>query len=188
MIIKDGAGTGNTAQVTAQNQLRVLAAAYPLAYERSRFQGDTYTLAALELIAVGASGTEILATIKNTSATQLLVIDSVLVTGYDAHGTAQIFAGSVSGDDGTAYTPLNHNRTSGRVASATVYVSDATLTATGGTLIMQKGLSPETPQAEMMLEGTLLLGLNDTMDVRFLEQAAATPNVGVIVVGFYVDV
>lgn len=173
--------------VSKDGQALVEAELHPLLFERSFHDGDTYTLALLASGAVGASGTEILATIQNTSTTQLLCIESVIVCGDDAQGFAQVWTGNTSGGDGTAFTPLNHNRSSGRTAEATVYVSDASLTSTGGTQVCQKGLSPELSTAEMHFQGSLILGLNDTCDVRFLEQDAATPNVGVCVTGFYID-
>lgn len=187
MLIEGGTGNGYKAKVTEENQLAVVAETHPLIFEQSFKHGDTYTFAQLASQAVGASGEEVLATIENTSSAKLLCISHIHVCAYDGHGFVRVYAGSVSGEDGTAFTPLNHNRTSGGVAEATVHVSDGTLTSTGGSQVCTKALSPENPCAELSFQGSIILGLNDTMDVRFLEQAGATPAVGLCIEGFYID-
>lgn len=185
----EGIGDGATykAKVTKKNQLETKAEIHVLSFEQSFHHGLLYTLALLASSAVGASGTEVLATILNTDPSLLLCIDRINAQGDDPQGFFQVWVDSVSGADGTAYTPVNHNRRSGNMALATVYVTDTTLTATGGSQVAQKGVSPESPSVEFDFGGGLILGLNDTMDLRFLEQDAATPNVGFSITGFYVE-
>ncbi len=188
MFIENGAGDGGfIAKVSKGLQLLTQSENHPLVFHQSMNHGLTFTMAQLAAQTVTASAEEILCTIANTDPARWLCINHIHVAAYDGHGLARVYVGSVSGADGTAYTPGNHNRKSGNVALATVYVSDGTLTVTGGTQVCTKGISPEHPTAEITFNGSVILGLNDTLDVRFFEQAGATPDASLCVEGFYYD-
>lgn len=188
MIQEDGTGRGYKVKVTKNNQLVVRGEIHDVAFHQSFHHGDTYTLAYLASQAITASGEDCLAHIANTSATQLLCIDKVHVAGNDAQCFVRCYVDSVSGGDGAAFTPVNHNRTSGRVASATVQVHDGSFTdPTGGSAVASAAISPETQACFFDFQGSVILGLNDTFDVRALEQAAGTPAMTCIVTGFYID-
>lgn len=184
-----GDGAIYRVKVSKDNRLYVVSEEHPLIFHQSFHHGGTFTLAQTATpFAVVANTEEILAHIQNTSTTKLLCISHVHVSAWEGHGLARVYVASTYGANGTAYTAGNHNRTSGEVASATIYnATDATMTATGGAQVCNKGLSPETPCADMYFQGSIILGLNDTVDIRFFEQAAATPTVSVCVEGFYVD-
>jgi len=183
--IRDGTGEGYLAKVTQYNQLVTVAEVHQLIFRQSFIFGEAYTLAQVQSQVVTASSEEILCHITNTSDTTVLCISHVHICAYEGHGFGRITVASSYAAGGTIYTPGNHNRTSGNTAEATVYTSDGALTVTGGAQVCTKALSPETPTLEMSFNGSIILGLNNTMDVRFLEQAGATPLVGLCVEGYF---
>ncbi len=187
-MIRDGRGSGRLAGVTEAKQLMTQAECQELIFHQSINHGLTFTLAQLASQAVGASGEEVLCHIQNTSSTKYLCISHIHVPAYDGHGFVRVYVASTYSSGGTAYTPGNHNRQSGKVAEATVYASNGSLAVSGGAQVCTKGLSPECPTADMSFNGSIILGLNDTVDVRFLEQAGATPAVGLCVEGYYIDI
>ena len=185
--LQDATGKNVWAGVTDANQLKTQSESQELIFYQSYEKGGAYTLAQVASQVVTASSEEVLCHIQNTSSTKWLCISHIHICGYEAHGFGRVYVASSYSSGGTAYTPGNHNRQSGNQAEATIYVSDGALTVSGGAQVCTKALSPETPTLEMSFNGSIILGLNDTMSVRFLEQAGATPAVGLCVEGYYID-
>ncbi len=185
--IRDGSGSGYLAAVTSDNQLKTQSESRELIFYQSLIHGETYTLAQVANQAVTASSEEVLCHIKNTSATKYLCISHIHVAAYEGHGFARVYVASTHSSNGTSYTPGNHNRQSGNIAEATVYVADGSLAVSGGAQVCTKGVSPEDTTVEMSFDGSIILGQNHTLDVRFLEKAAATPDVALCVEGYYID-
>jgi len=186
--IEDGTGSGRSATVTSDNQIATRSESHSLIFHASRHYESAYSLVEVASQAVGASGEEVLGHVQNTSTIELLAINNINVVGYEAHGFCRVYVASAYAAGGTAYTPGNHNRTSGKVASATCYASNGSLTVTGGVQVCTVAISPESPDAKFDFTGSLILGLNDTMDVRFLEQAGATPALGLCIEGYYLPI
>jgi len=188
MFIEDGRGSGKLTSVTDAQQLEVQSESRELIFYQSWTHGEAYTLAQVANQTVTASAEEVLCHIKNTSNTKYLCISHIHVAGYGANGFARVYVDSTYSSDGTAYTPGNHNRQSGNTAEATVYVADGSLAVAGGAQVCTKGIATEDTTAEMDFNGSIILGLNDTMDVRFLEKAGATPDVALCVEGYYLTI
>lgn len=185
-IIKDGTGTGYSAKVTDGSQLLTQTESRSIMFHRSFEHSSVFTFAQVAEETMTASTENILCHITNTSTTDLLCISHIHVSGYEAHGFARVYVASAYSSGGATYTPGNHNRTSGAAADATVYVNSSGLSVTGGAQVCTSGLSPETTTAVLTFSGSILLGHNNTLDVRFREMAGATPSIALCVEGFYV--
>jgi len=193
-MIRDGKGKGYLAQVTSGNQLKTQAETHELIFYQSFHNAETYTLGQVQSVVLTPSVENVLCHITNTSGTKMLCISHIHVGGYlattGAYGFVRVYGSTTLGSStGAAYTPVNHNRTSGNAAEATVRISNAagSLTATGGAQACTKAISPESPTAEMSFNGSIILGLGDTADIRMFELAGGAPTVCLCVEGYYID-
>jgi hypothetical protein len=117
--------------------------------------------------------------IKNTSLTQILIIDKVTVSAVNT-GLFELF--QVTGTAaGTGITGKNSNLTSGNEAAAVAF-GDASVTGLtiGGRIDLAR--VPATGRATMELQDVLIMGLNDAIAVTY---TGGTGIVDLIVTGYY---
>ena len=170
--ILDGQGAGNVAGVTSEGLLRVQAQTNAIQFHHSREHGSAYQVQG-DFASVNNS-THAVLHLKNTSSSKLVVVTYIRCQFLDyAGGTALPnvatywdfgFNRTVS-SGGTAVTPVNMNATSGNAASVTATDNNPTM---GGTFLEFDRYYPssEADQITYNKEGTLILGQNDTFEIR----------------------
>ena len=169
--IEDGTGTGQRAGVTNENQVLVQAEIHELQHHLSRHKGQVYQIIGQET-AVNNS-THTILHIKNTSSTYLMFVSYIRMqcmklSGGTAIPTSETYFqmgfGRTYSSGGSAVTPVNMSRTSANIAPVTVYDDSPTL---AGTFVEADRWYPYQDMMTFNKHGSLILGLNDTMEVRF---------------------
>jgi hypothetical protein len=177
-IIEDGHGTANKAKVNSDGQLTTQAETHELQHHISRTEGQVYQTVGRETAITNA--TQTILHIKNTSTTQLFTVSYIRVQLVgETGGTAvpdpatyfQFGFGRTYGSGGTAVTPINMNRTSGNVASLTAYNDSPTM---AGTFTEIDAWYPDGDNMHVFNKhGSLLLGFNDTFEIRLVTDHTA---------------
>jgi hypothetical protein len=170
--ILDGSGSGNTAGVTAEGLLRVQAQTNALQFHHSREHGSSYQVQG-DFASVNNSTHSVLH-LKNDSATKLVVVTYIRCQFLDYAGGTAIpnvatywdfgFNRTVS-SGGTAVTPVNMNANSGNAASITATDNNPTM---AGTFAEFDRYYP-TSEGDLLAfneDGALILGQNDTLEIR----------------------
>ena len=170
--ILDGQGRGYTAGVTQEGLLRVQAQTNAIQFHHSREHGSAYQVQG-DFASVNNS-THAVLHLKNTSSTKVVVVTYIRCQFLDyAGGTAlpnvatywDFGLNRTVSSGGTAVTPVNMNATSGNAASVTATDNNPTM---GGTFLEFDRYYPssEADQLTYNKEGTLILGQNDTFEIR----------------------
>jgi hypothetical protein len=170
--IIDGQGSGNVAGVTSEGLLRVQAQTNPLQFHHSREHGAAYQVQG-DFASVNNS-THAVLHLKNTSSTKVVVVTYIRCQFLDyAGGTAlpnvatywDFGLNRTVSSGGTAVTPVNMNAASGNAASVTATDNNPTM---GGTFLEFDRYYPssEADQLTYNKEGALILGQNDTFEIR----------------------
>ncbi len=189
--IQDGTGSSYALKINKDGQAHTVTESHDLMFHQSLHFGQAYSFVEVQGAVVTQNTEVVLAHIKNTSKTRYLCINHVYVSSLGVGtGLVRLYVGSVYGSGGSSYTPPNHNLVSGNVAEATVNISATgnLITASGGSQVCTKAIIAEHPTAEMNFDGSIILGLNNTFDVRMLEGNVGTPTIAVCVEGFYIDI
>jgi hypothetical protein len=170
--ILDGQGRGYNAGVTAEGLLRVQAQTNALQFHHSREHEAAYQVQG-DFASVNNS-THTVLHLKNTSATKLVVVTYIRCQFLDyAGGTALPNVATYWGfglnrtvsSGGTAVTPLNMNASSGNSAAVTATDNNPTM---AGTFAEFDRWYPK-EEGQMLTynkEGSLILGQNDTFEIR----------------------
>ena len=172
MLIEDGQGKGFVAGVTDENQLKVLAENHELQHHESIVSGQVYQAQSID---TGITAkTQTLLHLKNNYPARLLVITFIRFQAITNTASKPVVGeyfetgfGRTISSGGTATTPVNMNSTSGNVASVTATGIDPTMTGTFTTVdrVYHKASGDEYVYNK---QGSIILGLNDTFEVRFL--------------------
>lgn len=184
MRIEDGKGTGYLAQVSSSNRLLTSSATYTEVHNNAHLHGEVYyfsTGAFISLTTTGApSGVFYL---KNTSTTKSLIIDQIRTCGNQIQKVV-IYSNPTGGtliSTANAGSAANSNLTSSNSAEATVYYGADALTVTGGTHLAQH--INNIGHSTMDMQGTLILGRNDSIAITF--EVASAASVCVTVLGYF---
>lgn len=172
MRVDDGMGQGYQAGVNKRNQLNTASVNASLQHDASVSFGKAFQVAGTHTVT--GAGTSTVLTLLNNSDTDLLVgtylRPQVASLAGGTFGTATYLSLNFGGrysSGGTAVTPVNMNKTSGVTAPVTSYGNNPTLT---GTLTEFDRWYPEQATDSFVYnkEGTLILGVNDSVTFRFI--------------------
>lgn len=164
---------GTIAGVTKGGQLRVVSENHSLPFHISYTQAGIYQFVADATV---INGTATVWHLKNTDTTKILVIAEMDAQVVDASGGTAIPSANTYfevgfnrtySSGGTAITPVNQNRTIGKVASVDLYDNAPTLT---GTFLQTQKWFPSAEAERYMFEERdgMILGLNDTLEMRIV--------------------
>ena len=126
MLIEDGVGTGHKLKVDDENMLHSLCTCADLEHHANHAHGTAYTMDIDGIQTDGASYW--LAIIKNTDDDDLIITS---ITGWvPSFSNTQIYEAYIGGTftyaaNGTAVVPANCNAGSGKTATGSFYVNDA---------------------------------------------------------------
>ena len=176
-VIEDGKGSGNKAQVNAENQLVVAAIIAREIEHESQENGVAYNWSS-DLVNIDANDTVLL--VKNTSDAALHIECVKIANGSTASEFTVHLPTTEVTVTGVTVTGTNLNTSSSNVANATS-ASDETNNSQGNVLetiflAVDSNNSFETPG--------LILGKNKSVAVDVVE---ATTEVAVSIIGHYVD-
>jgi len=170
-MIEDGKGKGYSAEVNADNQISVFSESASLQHVQSHLRGGAYQVQGF-FTAINNSTHPILH-IKNNSSTLDMVVTYIRMQILDfAGGTAlpststyfRLAFDRTYSAAGAEVTPVNMNKKVGNVAPITVYNANPTLVGTASEFDRWY-VKSEGDMQTYNKEGTLILGLNDTMEV-----------------------
>jgi hypothetical protein len=172
--IVDGTGVNGSAKVNDKNELQVRATNHPIQHVISERDGQAYQVVG-DFASVNNS-THTILHLKNTSTTKNMYITYIRVQTVDlAGGTTlpsantywQVGTGTTYSSGGTAVTPVNVNFSSANQASATAYDNNPTL---GGSFTETDRyyVQSEADAVTYRKEAVMILGPNDTIDVRLI--------------------
>lgn len=162
---------GTIAGVTNGGQLRVISESHSLPFHISYTQASVYQFVADATV---INGTAVVWHITNTDTNRIMVFAEIDAQVVDAAGGTAIPSANTYfelgfdrtySSGGTAITPVNQNRTIGKVASATLYDNAPTL---AGTFLQTQKWFPSAEAERYTFEerDSLILGLNDTLEMR----------------------
>jgi hypothetical protein len=191
LFIEDGKGTGSKMGVNTDNQGLVQAEIHELNHYVSVNRGQVYqTLGEITTI---AAATETVLHMRNDSSSKLFVVSFIrLQIAGEANGTAlsavqtyfELGFGRTYASGGVAQVPVNMNQTSGNVAALTAYDESPVL---AGTFVQfDKWYAATDAMLVYSKQGSVILGLNDTLEIRLVTDHTAG-NALVRVTGMFVD-
>jgi hypothetical protein len=171
--LEDGTGKGYQAKITNENQLKTVAEIHELQHHISATAGQVYQVVG-ELIGVNTGASTVLH-LKNSSTTRIGVVSYMRFQTPTPSGNGdwlpdggtyfQIGSGTTYSTGGTSVTPFNMNLTSGNVADLVAYKDSPTVT---GTFTEFDRWYPDGGGMQTYNKhGSLILGLDDTIEVRF---------------------
>lgn len=184
IVLKDGAGTGKTAQVNSKNQLEVRAVTEPRLHENSVEDGQVYVVSTNGFIAINTLNTETACLYtKNTSTTKRFIINRVRTCGNQIQKVVMYknpTAGTII-SNATAGQNTNMNFSSSNSAELTTYKGADTYTFTNGTHVAQhiNNIGHSTEETS----DALILGPNDSFGITF--ELAASGLVCAAMEGFF---
>jgi hypothetical protein len=168
--------TGNIPDVTDDHQLKIIGAVESDLEYASEVKGKAYTWTSS--FATGGTDVEVIS-IKNTSSTDILVIDEIVVASVltCVFTLFEVTSGTAAG---TSITGQNLNLSSGLSASATAF-GDAAVTGSlsGNTLAYESVAATDSQTLDT--KGGLILGQDDEIAIT----ASANTTVYVTVIGHY---
>lgn len=168
--------TGNIPDVTDDHQLKVIGAVESDLEYASEVKGKAYSWNSS--FATGGTGVEVIS-VKNTSSTDILVIDEIVVCAVAAcvFTLFEVTSGTAAG---TTITGQNFNLSSGLSASATAYGNAAvTGSLSGNTLAYECVTAGDSTILDT--KGGLVLGQDDEIALT----ASANTTVYVTLIGHY---
>lgn len=174
--IRDGGGSGRNAHLSEENQVLVRAENNELQHHVAWKDAQTYQ-------AIASDGgitakTQTILHLKNTSQTQYLVISYIrlldmtsITTNAAGHYFTFGFDDTVS-SGGSAVTPVNTNRNSGNTADIVATTGDPTMG--GGFVEIDRAYTVAGNQITYNKAGSIILGLNNTFDIRLTSTGTGT--------------
>jgi hypothetical protein len=180
MQIRDGAGSGNLAQVDSNKRLQVYATSASNQHYASERDQQAYQCIGTATL---ASGTVVALHIKNTSTTKRMVVSYIRHQVIDpAGGTAvpnasnyfQVALGRTYSSGGSAATPVNVYAGSGNSAEVTAYQGAPTLAGTASEIDRDYTQSEANMQS-FNKEGALIIPPNQTIELSYVgDQTSGT--------------
>jgi hypothetical protein len=162
---------GTLAEVTSNNQLRVLSEGHHIQHHHAFFNESTYQVISVDTGITAATETQL--HLINNSATHKCVLTFIrtqaitntaskpVVGEYWEMGTGRTVASG-----GTAATPVNTNPGSGKAAAVTATGINPTMTGTFTPIDRWYNVGNEEHLWEK--HGSIVLGLNDTFEIRLV--------------------
>jgi hypothetical protein len=191
IILESGVGNADKLGITSENQAKVQAEIHELQHHVSWTDGQCYQTIGYESAITNT--TQTILHIKNTSSTKNFVVSYMrLQIVGESGGTALPAAatffslgfGRTYSSGGRSVTPVNMNQTSGNVAALTCYDDSPTL---AGTFTEFDNWYPDSgAMITYNKHGSLILGLNDTMEIRLTTNHTAGTGFA-RVTGFFID-
>jgi hypothetical protein len=179
--IEDGTGRGYQVKVNAENQLETVSVNHELQHHISKDEAQVYQI--VGFLSDVWNGTNTVLHIQNTSTTLHGVVSYMRLQCPGTSGSSwlpdsgtyfQIGTGTSYGSGGTTVSPVNMNFQSGNIAPATVYKDNPAVT---GTFVEFDRWYPNDSMMTFNKHGSLILGLNDTMEIRFITDRPEHPTV-----------
>jgi len=175
-VIADGTGRGFKLGITKQNQAKMVAETHSLQNHISRHDGQVYQTISVD---TGITNqTQTIMHIINNSSDLVCMIGIVSVQAITDTSSkpvvGELFEFGVDrtvSSGGSTTTPVNTNKTSGNVADVTVTGIDPVMT---GTFAAIDRIYNEASGREYVIneEAIIILGKNDTFEVRFVSGGA----------------
>lgn len=172
LLISDGQGSGFSAGVTDENQLKVLAVTHSIQHHNSLTDGNAYQSIG-DFAAINNATHTILHLINDSSTLNVVVtylrISAVGLTGGTALPSVtnyfQMGFGRTVSAGGTAVIPVNMNQSSGNTASVTTTDNNPTM---AGTFLEADRWYIEANGIENTYykDGSIVLGVGETMEIR----------------------
>ncbi len=178
-MIRDGGGRGFLAKVNKEHQLKTVAESHSIQHHVSRTAGESYQVIG-DFASVAGSTYTVLHLLNTNTVKKVCIsyirIEAVGITGItlpDADSYFQIGFGTTYSSGGSAVTPVVMNRTSGKASGVTAYDNNPIVI---GTFIEFDRWYPEANGVMMNFnkEGSILLGQNDTMEIRFVSDGSTS--------------
>ena len=174
--IRDGGGKGFLVKVTGENQLKTTAEVHSIQHHVSRVNGETYQVIGDFASIVGS--TYSILHLKNTNSIKKMCVSYIRVQAVGITGSTvpdpdsyfQIGFGTTYSSGGTATIPVVLNRTSGKASGVTAYGNNPTVSGTF-TEFDRWYLEGDGKMMVFNKEGSLFLGQNDTMEIRFVSDS-----------------
>jgi len=179
--IRDGGGRGYHAKVTGANQLKTVSESHTLQHHVSRNTGEAYQIIG-DFASVSGAGPFTVLHIKNGNNIKKVCVSYIRVEAVgitastllpDPDSYFSIGFGRTYASGGTAVTPVVMNRDSGKSSTVTCYDNNPTL---AGTFEEFDRWYPDGNGKMMSFnkEGSVILGQNDTLEIRYHSDAAAS--------------
>ncbi len=159
ITIEDGKGKGFSAEVNKLGHLRTHATSISRISVVSDLDGQAYTWSSRYLVAAGSA----LIFIKNTSATQDLIIDDIDVGGATI-GEWELWSSTSTGA-GVVISGTNLNRNSSNLAAASVFGNE-NITSNGSESIIAYLKTEASSTEHFGVQDSLILGQNDAIMVK----------------------
>ena len=176
IVIKDGKGTGNTAEVDENNRLQVFAI-QESEFEKASEDGNAY--AWVTRVIWNTADGDTLLLIKNTNSSARLHIDKMWVSVSTNAGVIVHLPSSEVTPTGTILIGNNLNATSNNVANAAAVALDTDNTQ--GTIIWHT--FPEAGESEIVeFDGAIIIGQNQSFAI---DLASGTQRSQITVWGHY---
>jgi len=176
--IEDGTGKGYQVKINNENRMEVLSVSQELQHHISRDEQQVYQVVGELTDAI--NGTNTVLHIKNNSPTLHGVVSYIRLQTPGASGDGswlpdkgtyfQIGKDTSYSSNGTAVTPVNMNFISGNIADLTVYKDNPVVT---GSFSEFDRWYPNYDMIEFNKHGSLILGLDDTMEIRLVTDRPA---------------
>lgn len=171
-IITDGEGSGHTAGITKENQLKTLAVTHSIQHHNSRTEGNSYQVIG-DFAAIN-NATHTLLHVVNLSSTLDMVVTYLRLNVVDlTGGTAlpssstffQIGFDTTVSAGGSIVTPVNMNQSSGKSAPVTATDNNP---AMAGTFTEVDRWYPESPGVENTYykDGSIVMGVGESIEIR----------------------
>lgn len=169
---------GTIAAVSNDYQLLTQSEMLSLQHWISRYKSNTYQVIGTATV---ANSKVTVLHIKNTDSTRFLAVSYLRLAALGlTGGTAppdvanyfDIGTGRTVSSGGATATPVNTNRSSGRVAVVTATQTAPTMTGTD-TLLDRHYLKEQGEEFRYNKEGSVILGLNDTLEISFTSDNTA---------------
>lgn len=175
LMIEDGTGHGNLAQVTSKNGLRTYAVNIEDGADISLIEGLAFSLTST--YAAGANDEVIY--LQNTDPNRCFIVRHVSV-GSTVATLWQLFGGLTGTPAGTTITAVNLNRGSGKVALMTA-LGNAAVTGTTPTAVVANAYTSATSNYLIDFRGGLILQYN----TQLIMTASAAGTIAVTIIGYY---
>ncbi len=160
--IEDGKGKNGDASVSLDQRLDVSSRTNSRSFYVSRDLGLAYNT----VYNFTAAANDIVAYIKNTSATRNLFISAIEFHAVEAIKW-KVFSCTGTAASGEAVIPSNLNLSSGKIAEATAMAGDTTITALTAVVQIGTHRSVATGSSEMNFQDALVLGPEDAIYVEY---------------------
>lgn len=172
---------GTIAGVTHGNQLLVQAESHELQHHISRHHSNTYQAISIDT-GITAQDQTVFHMINNSSTHNCVIsfiriVDITTITTKVVGNYFEMGFGRTVASSGTETTPVNMNVSSGKVAPVTVTGIDPTMS--GSFTAIDRFYTVLGDEVILNKHGSIILGLNDTFEIRFISTGTGETRVRV---------